>query len=221
MFFSLTVVISSLQQLSLSPFFLLSDVTGVHWVMADLFMETDHTGNTDVAMVTACLRDPSGFRNTAYILHPMKRSLGRNRGAKALLQFFFSSLKQVPIVVLTISSPDVIRRDLLRSTSLDRLTVHYTLKQCVFFFLSRSACCICVSPALVTLISFSGSCSCLSRDPVSSAHLPGLSMTQAKAHFVPQSHLVIFCAPPSSRPRCNPRWKGGTKTYILKGVQSH
>lgn len=82
------VVISSLQQLSLSPFFLLSDVTGVHWVMADLFMETDHTGNTDVAMVTACLRDPSGFRNTAYILHPMKRSLGRNRGAKALLQFF-------------------------------------------------------------------------------------------------------------------------------------
>lgn len=90
-----------------------------------------------------------------------------------------------------------------------------------FFFLCRSACCICVSPALVTLISFRGSCLCLSRDPVSSAHLPGLSMTQAKAHFVPQSHLAIFCAQPSLRPRCNPRWKGGTKTYVLKGVQSH
>lgn len=90
-----------------------------------------------------------------------------------------------------------------------------------FFFFLRSACCICVSPALVTLISFSGSCLCLSTDPVSSAHSPGLSMTQAKAHFVPQSHLVIFCAPPSSWPRCNPRWKGGIKTYILKGVQSH
>lgn len=40
-------------------------------------METDHTGNTDVAMVTACPRDPGGFRNTAYVSHPVERSLGR------------------------------------------------------------------------------------------------------------------------------------------------
>lgn len=195
--------------------------------MADLFMETDHTGNTDVAMVTACLRDPSGFRNTAYILHPMKRSLGRNRGAKALLQFFFLFIKAG--AYCSINRPSFLIQlswcykkrftslHLFRSTD-GALTLWNNAS---FFFLSRSACCICVSPALVTLISFSGSCLCLSRDPVSSAHLPGLSMTQAKADFVPQSHLVIFCAPPSSRPRCNPRWKGGTKTYILKGVQSH